>query len=168
MTTEDIQVGGSGSGQDLVSAREGDFMLHDDVRTWLPYPKQATGGAFQTAAADSSAVYHANAKAYSWKGYDGIGRLTSKGIPGCPREFYKYDEEDRLIGITRGDERFDMSYDAFGRLTQKTCKATPDATAVLLEEHVYDARPAAAETLLNPDPMGEKYYDISPYAGSTT
>jgi len=88
LKTQEISIGGAGDGRDLVCAYEGDFMLHDDVRSWLPYPKQATGGAFQISAADSSAVYHDNPKAYVAKGYEMStrDRVQSTALPGYDGE----------------------------------------------------------------------------------
>ena len=50
LVEEDVSIGASGQmgvsgiNDDLVTAYEGDWMLHDDVKAWLPYPVSGTGG----------------------------------------------------------------------------------------------------------------------------
>ncbi|MBQ1913093.1 MAG: RHS repeat-associated core domain-containing protein [Bacteroidales bacterium] len=70
MKLEDIAEGAGGGGEDLVTAYEGDYLLRDDVKAWLPYPVTGTNGSFQTAAPTSSATYHTNSLAYQYKGYE--------------------------------------------------------------------------------------------------
>jgi RHS repeat-associated protein len=82
---EDIAVRGSGDGQKtLVTAYEGDYLLHDDVKTWLPYPITATTGNFVTNAASASSSYHSNNKSYYHKGYEQSSRdiVTTTAVPG--------------------------------------------------------------------------------------
>ena len=82
---EDIVINGSGDGQNsLVTAYEGDYLLHDDVKTWLPYPVTATTGNYITNAATASSTYHGNTKAYYHKGYEQSSRdiVTSTAVPG--------------------------------------------------------------------------------------
>ena len=274
LVLEDIGIAASGVGNaDLVTAYGSDYLLHDDVKTWLPYPVSGTAGSFQSGAAAASASYHGDAKAYAYKRYeqssrdkvlstaqpgyadvheteyaedvraafpklrweDGTGvvtdgiynasalvddrsvdadgrrvvkvsdhagrllgtllgdaipgvsdpaptyyiydvldrlravagsgialtdtmsmwrysydshdRLSSKGIPGSVREYYTYDNEDRIISIQRGTDLLETTYDAFGRVV--TVSLTHGNTpSVLLEQHYYDSYPSAASALL--------------------
>ena len=84
MVTEDIAIAGAGDGRDLVSAREGDYMLHDDVKIWLPYPVSNTGGLFVSGAAAQSASWHGNSYAYDMKEYDqsGCDHVARTAAPG--------------------------------------------------------------------------------------
>ena len=264
-TLQDISIAASGDGKDLVTAYGSDFMFHDDVKTWLPYPVQNTTGAFQTSAESASASYHGNEHAYSFKnyemssrdrvlstalpgyagehetsfetdvytmgvyqtfapiykwedgrvqnagwygsdelvvekttdadgrvskvckdhfgkiihtsvgnssttryvydrydrlravigsgiglsdtlnmwryGYDSLGRMSSKGIPGSVREYYTYDEEDRIIAILRDEVLKEMEYDAFGRVL-KVWHTRPGGQRTLMERHTYDVYPS--------------------------
>ena len=83
-TQQDISIAASGDGRDLVTAYESDFMMHDDVKTWLPYPVRHTAGAFQSAAESAAANYHGNSHAYSFKNYEisSRGRVASTALPG--------------------------------------------------------------------------------------
>lgn len=85
--------------------------------------------------------------------YDSLGRLRSKGIPGCVREFYAYDSEDRVISVTRGDYLKEIAYDALGRPVRAwlTEGALPRR---ILEEHsyTYDKETAARYAILSSDP----------------
>ena len=264
-TLQDISIAASGDGKDLVTAYGSDFMFHDDVKTWLPYPVQNTTGAFQTSAESASASYHGNEHAYSFKnyeissrdrvlsaalpgyagehetafetdvytmgvyqtfapiykwedgrvqnagwygsdelvvekttdadgrvskvckdhfgkiihtsvgnsgttryvydrydrlravigsgiglsdtlnmwryGYDSLGRMSSKGIPGSVREYYTYDDEDRIIAILRDEVLKEMEYDAFGRVL-KVWHTHPGGQRTLMERHTYDVYPS--------------------------
>ena len=258
---EEIALHASGEGKDLVTAYEGDYLLHEDVKSWLPYPVQNSGGTFQSNSPAAAASYHGNSAAYmlkryeesprdlvirtalpgyagthegekdinintswpllSWNdslgvvssgvatvreereadadgrsisafkdgegrllgtardtaityyvydahdrlravvgsgialtdtlnmwryGYDSLSRVASKAVPGAAREYYTYDNEDRLIQISRTDGCKDMTHDAFGRLL--TLSYTPaGGTAVQLEEHGYDNESATATTM---------------------
>ena len=262
---QDISIAASGSGADLVTAYGSDFMMHDDVKIWLPYPVQNTAGAFQTEAENAAAGYHGNDLAYSfnnyemssrdrvistalpgyageheasfetdlpangsflvlvphyeWKedhvenigwyspdelvvekttdadgrvskvckdhfgkiihtsvgnsgttryvydrydrlravigsgielsdtlnmwryDYDSLGRMSSKGIPGSVREYYTYDDEDRIIAILRDGVIKEMEYDAFGRVL-KVWHTRPGGQRTLMEQHTYDVYPS--------------------------
>ena len=83
-TLQDISIAASGDGKDLVTAYGSDFMFHDDVKTWLPYPVQNTAGAFQTEAENAAAGYHGNELAYSFKNYElsSRDRVVSTALPG--------------------------------------------------------------------------------------
>lgn len=84
MRIEDIAIDGACNGMDLVTAREGDFMLHDDVKIWLPYPTASTGGLFQTDAETEAESYHTNSLAYFSKKYEKSSRdrVLSSALPG--------------------------------------------------------------------------------------
>ncbi len=282
---EEVAVAASGTGgADLVTAYESDYMLHDDVRTWLPYPASGTAGSFRSGAAAASASYHGSASAYHgrtyeqssrdrvlqttlpgyashpdeaytdvvsgfpvlvwrnaavasagtysagalaaevaedadgrvgysvkdhhgrllatkregagsgwdaatryvydghdrlaavigagipvtdtlsmWRyGYDNLGRLRSKGVPGSVREYYTYDNEDRVVTVTRGAEVTSISYDSFGRVTAKSVKVG-SGSAVQVEAHQYDTYSSAATTLI-----GGSSYTSGPKKGLET
>ena len=84
MRLQEIAVGGAGDGRDLVTAYEGDFMLHDDVREWLPYPEAETGGNFRNGATECSQTYHGSNAAFFKKEYEisSRNRLLSTALPG--------------------------------------------------------------------------------------
>lgn len=275
-TLQDISIDASGNGDDLVTAYGSDFMMHDDVKTWLPYPVQNTAGAFQTEAENAAAGYHGNDLAYSFKNYemssrdrvvstalpgyagehettfetdvytmgvyqafvpiykwedgrvqnagwygsdelvvekttdadgrvievckdhfgktihtsvgnsgnthyvydrydrlravigsgieltdtlnmwrydyDSLGRLSSKGIPGSVREYYTYDDEDRVVSILRDGVLKEMEYDAMNRVT-KVLQTRPGGQRRLLEEHAYDVYPSG---VTGANPKGKK------------
>ena len=283
---EDIAVAASGDGSsDLVTAYESDYMLHDDVRTWLPYPATSgTAGSYRSGAASASATHHGSTAAYSgrtyeessrdrvlkttlpgyaahpnemstdvvsgfpmllwrhstienngfyttghlvaektedadgritysvkdhhgrllatkregagtgwdvstryvydeldrlarvigagiavtdtlsmWRyGYDDLGRLRSKGVPGSVREYYTYDNEDRIVTITRGNEFTEISYDTFGRVTAKYITIGSGARTQI-EFHQYDSYSSAATTLI-----GGSSYTSGPKKGLET
>ena len=286
LAQEDISIGASGDGKDLVTAYEGDFLLHDDVKTWLPYPATGTSGMFQVGAASLAATYHGNALAYTKKGYelstrdkvertalpgyagaheertweighegpqrlrweegigivadtvytywapseimttvtedadarqrivqtdhygkvlasawyhggnasqpdtcglygnmespviyvydnkdqlravagsgialtdtlnmwrygyDALGRLSSKGVPGAAREYYTYDNEDRIIAVARPDALLETEYDAFGRVVKQWLTLTGSQTRQLIAEYSYDIRDLATALML--------------------
>ncbi|MBR3074703.1 MAG: hypothetical protein IKH11_02965, partial [Bacteroidales bacterium] len=286
LAQEDISIGASGDGKDLVTAYEGDFLLHDDVKTWLPYPATGTSGMFQVGAASRAATYHGNALAYTKKGYelstrdkvertalpgyagaheertweighegpqrlrweegigivadtvytywapseimttvtedadcrqrivqtdhygkvlasawyhaesvsrpdscglignieapvtyiydnrdqlravagsgialtdtlnmwrygyDALGRMNSKGIPGAAREFYTYDNEDRIIAVTRPDALLETEYDAFGRVVKEWLTPAGGNNRQLMSEYCYDSRDLATVLML--------------------
>ena len=286
LKTQDIAVAASGDGSsDLVTAYESDYMLHDDVHTWLPYPAASgPAGSFREGAAQASATYHVSTAAYSgrtyeessrdrvlkttlpgyaahpnelstdvvsgfpmllwrhgtvedngnyfpgdlvaevvvdadgrtscsvkdhqgrllatkqegagtgwdastryvydeldrlaavigagiavtdtlsmWRyGYDDLGRLSSKGVPGSVREYYTYDNEDRIVTITRGNEFTEIGYDAFGRVTDKYL-TIGGGTRTLTESHRYDGYTSAATTLI-----GGSSYTSGPKKGLET
>ena len=100
--TQNIAVKASLNNADLVTAYESDFMFHDDVKTWLPYPKHNTGGQFQTEAAGEAAEYHASEKAYIFKNYEMSvrDRVVSEALPGYAGEHetsYTTDIADELV-----------------------------------------------------------------------
>lgn len=272
MRLEDIAIGAGGAGQDIVSAYEGDYLLHDDNKRWLPYPSTGTNGSFQTGASSASATYHGSSSAYNYTGYeqsdrdrvaytylpgygithkntqsdnvrsglirlvwtdsggiipsgeypacevleecitdadnrvrvtlrdrfgtvlatekkrndgtgatyqtryvydlkgrlrvvigdglaltdtlnmwrysyDSIGRVKSKGIPGCEREFYTYDGEDRIIAVRRGGTLTETEYDALGRIL-KVWVTVAGGQRILAEEHRWDTRDVSIRDIL--------------------
>jgi len=273
---QDISIGASGSGADLVTAYGSDFMMHDDVKTWLPYPVQNTSGSFQAEAESAAAGYHSSDLAYSFKNYemssrdrvlstalpgyagehetsfetyvqtfmgrpiykailewkdghvetagwcssddfvvekttdadgrvievckdhfgktihtsvgnsgnthyvydrydrlravigsgigltdtlnmwrydyDSLGRMSSKGIPGSVREYYTYDDEDRVIAILRDGVIKEMEYDAMNRVT-RVWQTRPGGQRIILEEHAYDVYPSG---VTGANPKGKK------------
>ena len=256
---EDISIGASGDGRDLVTAYESDLRIYDDSYTFLPYPAANTNGEFQTGATSSASEYHDVDMPYfytdyehssrgrilstalpgyaghheteyeqdivsgfpvlqwektgvdttgvydsdcilmdrvvdpdgrvtstytdhfgktlgtsdgdgamtyyvydlydrlcaivgpeieltdtmnMWRyDYDSLGRMSSKGIPGSVREYYTYDDEDRIIAILRNGALKEMEYDDFGRVT-KVYITRQGGQRTLLEQHTYDVYPA--------------------------
>ena len=97
---EDIAIKGSGDGQkSLVTAYESDYLLHDDVKTWLPYPVTATTGSFVSGAASASATYHRDSKAYSHKGYEQSSRdyVKTTAAPGFAGV---HDNVESIVSVT--------------------------------------------------------------------
>ena len=255
---EDISIAASGDGRDLVTAFNSDFLFHDDIKTWLPYPTLSDNGDFQSGADAAAAEYHGNDKAFlykdyeisardkvvatalpgyadvhettydtdlaedfpilQWTGdsiyvngtydydsiiteivtdadgrvksvfkdhtgrilgtsngsddptyyvydkydrlravagsgieltdtlnmwrydYDSQGRLASKGLPSSIREYYEYDDEDRVISVQRGGLLKEYEYDAFGRVLN-VYHTNSNASRVLYENHQYDTYP---------------------------
>ncbi len=251
---QDIAFCASGNGDDLVTAYGSDFMMHDDVRTWLPFPEKETGGDFQENAERKAESFHSSPKAYVYKryevsgrnriaatsgpgfagehentidndvaigfpkyrwtadgvttlspydaweiamtsitdadgrirttftdhagrvlgtscgtdaptyyiyddldrlravsgsgieihdtlsmwrySYDMLGRLSSKGLPGCMREEFTYDEEDRVLAISKGDAIKEFEYDSLGRVT-RVYLSDGNTAHELMEEHTY-------------------------------
>ena len=94
MRLEDIAVSASGTGnEDLVTAYESDYMLHDDVRVWLPYPASGTEGTFRSEAASAAATYHNNTSAYHGRTYEESSRdkvihTTLPGYASHPDDTY--------------------------------------------------------------------------------
>ena len=84
--------------------------------------------------------------------YDSLGRMSSKGIPGSVREYYTYDDEDRIIAILRDGVLKEMEYDAFGRVL-KVWQTLPGGQRALLEQHTYDEYPSG---VTGADPKGKK------------
>lgn len=85
---QDIYMAAAGDGRDLVTAYESDYLLHDDVKSWLPFPVPDTGGDYQTLADKKAAAFHGNSKAYFYKGYEQSGRdkVIATALPGYEGE----------------------------------------------------------------------------------
>ncbi len=81
---QDIAIGGGGDGSDVVTAYESDFLLHDKVQTWLPYPVTGSGGSFQSGAAETSAQYNGHAASYTATRYEisDRERVSGQADPG--------------------------------------------------------------------------------------
>ena len=99
--TQGISVSASGDGSDLVTAYGQDFMMHDDVKTWLPYPAQNTEGTFQTGAENASAAYHGSSLAYHHKRYETSARdrVISDALPGYAENHETSYETDVVTGF---------------------------------------------------------------------
>ncbi len=82
--------------------------------------------------------------------YDSLGRVYSKAIPGGIREFYAYDNEDRIIVIQRDTLLFETEYDNFSRPLKRYRRSvnTLPEDRELLEEHRYDSRDQSSVLLL--------------------
>ena len=134
-TLQDISIAASGDGKDLVTAYGSDFMFHDDVKTWLPYPVQNTSGAFQTEAESTAAGYHSSDLAYSFKNYEmsSRDRVLSTALPGYAGEHETTFETDvnaefGALGqvlvdkMTDADGRVVSTYkDSFGKTLGTSC-----------------------------------------------
>ena len=132
---EAISIGRSGTGSDLVTASDRDYLLHDDARTWLPYPADTDGGLFQANASAAAATYHSNALAYVMKAYeessrDRVQRTALPGYAGSHEDVHdtrvnpsfpllEWDETDNTV-VQNGtwpqwSVRDDYTVDADGR-----------------------------------------------------
>lgn len=77
--------------------------------------------------------------------YDSLDRVRSKGIPGSVREFYTYDEGDRVLSAKQDGTLIEYEYDEFGRLIRVYFSDEQSgARRTLVEEHVYDRYPGTA------------------------
>ncbi|MBO4264381.1 MAG: RHS repeat-associated core domain-containing protein [Bacteroidales bacterium] len=135
LVTEDIAIGASGDGRDLVTAYGADFLLHEDARTWRPYPASGTGGVFQTFAADSAALWHGSPLAYSLKRYEcsSRDRFLATALPG-----YAGAHED----VLSEDVPADAWLAAFPPLKWEQGTAVVDTASydgALVEDNVVDA-----------------------------
>ncbi len=93
---QDIAVAAAGDGRDLVTVYESDFLLHDDVKTWKPYPVSETGGTHQAQAKNAAAEFHGNDKAFAFKGYEisNRNRVLTTALPGYQGEHENSVSED--------------------------------------------------------------------------
>ena len=141
MRLQEIAVGGAGDGRDLVTAYEGDFMLHDDIREWLPYPEAETGGNFRNGAAECSQSYHGSNAAFFKKEYEisSRDRLLSTALPGYAG-LHEYTER---LAVTGTVPRFLWKNDGIvlcgnyssGELTDEV-KTSPDGmSSHALKDH---------------------------------
>ena len=99
--SQEISIAASGNGKDLVMAYEGDFLMHEDVKTWLPYPEESTGGAFQTGAAGKAAESHSNQLAYAARHYEMSSRdkINAEALPGYDGTHYSTISTDAVYGF---------------------------------------------------------------------
>ena len=95
--------------------------------------------------------------------YDSLGRMSSKGIPGSVREYYSYDDEDRVIAILRDGVLKEMEYDTFGRVL-KVWQTRPGAQRTILEQHTYDVYPSG---VTGSNPKGKKIQSRLAVSGLT-
>ena len=81
---QEIAFGASGDGRDLVTIYESDFMLHDDVKIWQPYPANTTAGEYQANAKIYAVGYHGNPTAYFFNRYETSRRdkVLATALPG--------------------------------------------------------------------------------------
>lgn len=263
---QSVSTSASGNGQDLVYSWDSDYLFHDDVFAWLPFPVDSWNDSFIDNADSLAAVFHGSADAYEFKGYeqslrdkqttssypgyhdypsyetenvrtgyprycwtdngimqegiyhdheviattntdadgrnrttirdrfgntlgteygqgttsstyiydregrlravaggnialtdtlnmwrysyDDLGRIKSKGIPGSIREFYTYDNEDRVVSKIIGDEITTIGYDVLGRIVTIHLNKGLGPRS-LIEQHWYDTRPSQASALLS-------------------
>ena len=84
--------------------------------------------------------------------YDSLGRMASKGIPGSVREFYTYDNEDRVIAVRRGEYLTETDYDVQGRPV-RVYLTEGSSSRKLIEQHGYtaDMETSASYAVLSPD-----------------
>ena len=91
MRLQDIELGAGPGGADLVYHRDGDFMLHDDVKLWLPYPENTLGGAYQPSAAMESVIENNSSLPYTFTGYEKSSRdkVLETALPGYYNSSHK-------------------------------------------------------------------------------
>lgn len=84
MKTQEIAIAAAPGPESLVYSYEGDFLLHDDVYSWLPVPVTVLGGSYEPQAQELSASYHQDTTAYYYKGYELSGRekVSETHLPG--------------------------------------------------------------------------------------
>ncbi len=108
----------------------------------------------------------AGKKSYWRYGYDTLGRLASKGIPGSSEDVvYAYDSENRVVKQTQGTSVREYEYDAFGRVTKVYFTRGASAQRQIFEEHCYDSYPSCVDSIyeVRPSP-GECYVGKESYA----
>ena len=100
---QDIFMAAAGDGRDLVTAYESDYLLHDDVKSWLPFPVLDTDGDYQTLADQKAASFHGNSKAYFYKGYEQSCRdkVIATALPGYEGEHENTLDEYSAIAFPR-------------------------------------------------------------------
>lgn len=100
---QDIAICASGNGDDLVTAYGSDFMMHDDVKTWLPFPAQHTDGDFQEDAELKAESFHSSSKAYVYKRYEisARDRIAATAAPGFACEHENTMDDDAAIGFQK-------------------------------------------------------------------
>ncbi len=123
LVEEDVSIGASGQmsvsgiNDDLVTAYEGDWMLHDDVKAWLPYPVSGTGGSYQANASQAAAGHHGDTLAYAYKHYEASSRDR---VLGTARPGYAGVHEATLSDDTRSGFPRLVWQDGTGVVTEGT------------------------------------------------
>ena len=75
--------------------------------------------------------------------YDSLSRISAKGIPGCIKESFTYDEGDRIASQRQDNTLIEKEYDSFGRLVKVFMSDPGNRTShTLVEEHHYDSYPS--------------------------
>ena len=75
--------------------------------------------------------------------YDSLSRISAKGIPGCIKESFTYDEGDRIASQRQDNTLIEKEYDPFGRLVKVFMSDPGNRTShTLVEEHHYDSYPS--------------------------
>ena len=69
--------------------------------------------------------------------YDTRGRLSAKGLPGCAKEYYSYDNQDRIISSRYADHIREYEYDSLGRVQKVYERALDETVGTLVEEYEY-------------------------------
>ena len=144
MRLEDIAIKGSGDClKSLVTAYEGDYRLHEDVKTWLPYPVTATTGSFVSRATSASATYHSDSKARL------ISAVTEDMLDGTLTESYTYnfpgDVTNHTTSYTHGNVTDALSitydYDLRCRMVESvsTLSLGGSTSSSVTTEYSYDA-----------------------------
>lgn len=123
LVEEDVSIGASGQmsvsgiNDDLVTAYEGDWMLHDDVKAWLPYPVSGTDGFYQASAPQAAAGHHGDTLAYAYKRYEASSRDR---VLGTARPGYAGVHEATLSDDTRSGFPRLVWQDGTGVVTEGT------------------------------------------------
>lgn len=151
---QDLAIGASGNGSDLVTSYESDFMFHDDVKTWLPYPVQDTEGQFQTDAASAAEEYHGNELAYSFRNYElsARDRVVSEALPGyagAHESSYMTDIAEGIVNYRweNGNIRNLFPYSSDNVVVNKVTDA--DGRGNLLETRLYNPSAITSYTYVN-------------------
>lgn len=97
-----ITTGASGNGDALLSAWTGDYLLHEDVVSWLPSPVSSWNGNYIDNADSLAIDFHGNNGAYHLKGYEQSLRekQLSYSYPGY-HDYPSYETEDVKTGYPR-------------------------------------------------------------------
>ena len=116
MHIQDIELAASTGSDALYYAYDGDYLLHDDVRAWLPYPDFRLSGVYEEDAALHAAAYHQDSLAFNYKGYEQSSRdkVAETGLPGYNGLHRNVETDD-----VRGDVPILMWDEESGSVIQK-------------------------------------------------
>lgn len=125
---EDIAVAASGDGRDLVTSFGSDFMMHDDVKVWLPYPTDTEAGTFQDNAAGAAASHHSSHLAFTHKKYERSSRdrvltVAEPGLSGTHVTTYGHgvwmDERKHLSGANAYNKEWEAFFEKYSNATKE-------------------------------------------------
>ena len=138
---EDIAVAASGDGRDLVTSFGSDFMMHDDVKVWLPYPTDTEAGTFQDNAAGAAASHHSSHLAFTHKKYERSSRdrvltVAEPGLSGTHVTTYGHGVSEGMVRYVWRDNGVaaDGSYGISG-LSRETVTDPDGRTSMVVRDH---------------------------------